>query len=117
MLVWEGYGLLAFGPPLAIAIVMEVLVDVIGGSGTYTHASALFAGIALILSGPPTWALARWLDGRTPTRHLMDPVSGESVVLRTRHRFFFIETRIWAKLWPICGVIFLVAGAFNRFQA
>lgn len=110
MLIWRGLGILA--PVLLFGglVVSQLLADGIGGEGTYSSNTAVFAGFGLIVGGILTYLVAIWDENRNPERTLVDPKTGEQVTLRKRSDLFWIPMRYWGLLGVAGGSIAATAG-------
>lgn len=103
MIIWSGWGILV---PL-IVVPVAGFAAIAGGDD---HAGTGLA-IGLILSAVIVWIVGKKFNGK-PDRTLMDPKTGQEVVVRaTRHSLFFIPMQWWAPVLAGLGVAFLFAGA------
>lgn len=91
MIVFSGWGSIVglFGAGL-VAMLIESTTGSLG-------AATVLAGVVLAGFG---W----WVNG-LPGRELVDPDTGEAVVLRTRHTLFWIPIQYW-------GLVLVPAGFF-----
>lgn len=105
MLIWSRNGILI---PL-IGLVSLLLVDLLSrwitGDATAFRDSPWSLVTAWAIAAAITYALRRPVF-EDNERVLIDKETGEEVVLRNRHSFFFIP----AKWWPI---VFLIWGGFS----
>jgi hypothetical protein len=108
MIVWQGWGILA--PIIVVAglIGVQLAANGIFGPGTY-ESSSVWPGLGLLLSAPVVWLAGRRLNGQVD-RVLVDPSSGQQVVLRRQHTFFFVKVEYWAMALAVGGVVALVKG-------
>lgn len=110
MIIWSGHGYLV--PVLGIAslVVTQLLTDLVMGGGYYTeHAwPKVVAGLIALVA---LWVVGNRLHAGVE-RRLVDPVTGEEVVLLPpSHTFFFIKVHHWAvvNLLLILGVLVYAA--------
>lgn len=101
MIVWSGWG-------FVVALIMTVWVGVVAAVG-YTPRPRYLVAIALgaALAAGLNYAFARYID-RGGERVLIDPATGQQVVLRRRDSLFFIPVRYWT--WIILGLGALLVG-------
>ncbi|MDR1462761.1 MAG: hypothetical protein LBI68_06460 [Azoarcus sp.] len=91
MIIWRGWGILALVIPVTLAMLTESMCDELldgGASSAYLQAG-FGAGLLAV------WFLGRWLNDR-PQRILLDPKSGERVVLIGEHSLYWIPMQYWA---------------------
>ena len=109
MLVWRGWGILvALIPFLALAVVQAV-VNALLGPETYTRNSDWFGPLALLIGAAVLWPLGWRLNGGSG-RTLVDPQTGQQVVLRRDHSLFFVKMEYWAVILAVVAVIMLAQG-------
>ena len=102
MIDWDGRGIVGVVIPFAALLAAELLATRVGGAGAYQERYLVWGGAALLLSGPVVWLLGRrW--NRAPGRRLIDPDTGEDVVLRRRHAVFWMPLHLWGLLVTIVG--------------
>lgn len=102
MIIWSGWGILI---PLIVAVVAG-FSTIAGGDD---HAASGLS-IGLILSGVIVLFVGKRLNDR-PGRTLVDPETGEQVVLRSAtSSLFFIPMQWWGPVIVAIGVATLVAG-------
>ncbi|GAA4910344.1 hypothetical protein LX16_2731 [Stackebrandtia albiflava] len=110
MLIWSGWGLAALLPLPLIAVFAGTL-DAVGVTGEPG------IGVALALTGAVGAVWTRWFDGwrekRSPARQLVDPRTGQQVVVVRRDSLFWIPMRfLWVVyvLLAVGGLAVLVTG-------
>jgi hypothetical protein len=104
LLVWRGLGpivLLIGGAGFVAAVIIgEVLKIGVAGEN-------VLAGLAMIPSGYAIWRIGkRW---NRPVRELVDPATGERVVLKPGHSLFFIPIEWWGPIVIVLGVWYAIA--------
>jgi hypothetical protein len=113
MIIWRGWGILTvvflFGGLLAA----QLIVDAVAGGGTYSANSAVYGGAGVGIGGVVTYLVGQWLENRNSPRRLVDPASGEEVMIESRNDLFWIPMRIWGLIGVIGGVLVAVAGAIG----
>jgi hypothetical protein len=104
LLIWRGLGPIALviGAVgiFAAVVVGELLKVGIAGEG-------VLAGLAMIPAGYAIWRLGKRWNG--PGRELVDPATGERVVLKQGHSMFFIPLEWWGPIFAVLGVFFAIA--------
>jgi hypothetical protein len=107
MIVWRGWGFLAFVIPLGLGILAEQGGKAVSGDGAgWYFQSGFGAGLAIV------WFLGRWLNNK-PEKILIDPETGEQVVLRGGHSLFWIPMQYWAFI----GLAVMAVAGFREFIA
>lgn len=113
LLIWKGLGFLV---PVIVGgvLIMTVAVGsaVLGEGGMERHALTVM-GVGLLLAALALFKLGQRLH-RDSDRTVMDVATGQTVVLRRRHTFWFIKMEGWGALLAAAGalavVLSLVAG-------
>ena len=104
---WRGWGcvivVIAF-----IALCLAIAATEIFGIYYYT---TNVIGLFLILAGVVTWFVGKRMN-RDRERRLIDPATGEDVILRDDHSLFSIRVEWWAPVMIVLGAILLVLGLF-----
>ena len=113
MFFWSGLGFLV--PLLAFAcfLLMEVAVEGATGDTNYYQARLWPMAAAFALAALFVGVLANRLD-RRQARTLVDEATGERVVLRTSHTFFFIPVRYWSGILLVTGAGVVLAEVFGQ---
>ena len=108
MIIWSGWGILA--PVVAVLVGGSVALLLGGGleSAGMTRWVGLGPALGCLAGAAAVWWVGRWLNGR-PGRELVDPRTGERVLLRPSHRLFFIPMQWWAVPLVVIGLFVLVA--------
>ena len=78
--------------------------------GIYLYTTNVI-GFFLILAGAVTWFVGKRMN-RDRERRLVDPATGEDVILRDDHSLFSIRVEWWAPVMIVLGAILLVLGLF-----
>lgn len=106
MIIWRGFGILVVVIAGAALVLTQVIANALLGAGTYEGHSGPLGALALLVAAAIVWPLGRTLN-RRGGRTLLDPATGQQVVLRPNHSLFFIPMEYWA---PILGVGAIVRG-------
>jgi hypothetical protein len=105
MIIWTGWGILVPVVFFAVTILFQMLVDGILGPDTYSQAKHFQ------FFGTSAAALAVWLAGKrmnTKTeRRVIDKETGEEMVLKSNHSFFFIPMQYWGFIIFALAVVLL----------
>lgn len=107
MIIWTGWGFLVAVIVFGFSLAANLLTNSITGGETYWDSHKWPFAISLFFS-----ALACYLAGRAFSRRkgriLIDPETGQQVVLRKSHTLFFIPMIYWAPVLIVIGVTVLV---------
>jgi hypothetical protein len=90
MVIWQGLGFLAIVLPMIGYILVSVTVGAIEGPG-YTAQHSWPGALGTLIGACVVWLLALRLD--QPGRQLVDPKTGQVVVLRKKHTLFFVPMK------------------------
>jgi hypothetical protein len=113
MIVWRGWGILvAIVAAVAVALV-QVGSNALFGEGTYARHSDWLFPLGLLLAALLIWPLGRRLN-RGGERTLLDPATGQPVVMRRDHSLFFIRMEHWAPILAVAALALAVAGLLGR---
>jgi len=104
--VWRDYGYLVVVFYFGALLLTQLVVDHLLGEGFYsatTWPKDLGVGLGALLC----WTVGRWLNsGAGAGRRLVDPETGEEVVLKaSRHEFFFIRVEYWGIIGVIACIV------------
>lgn len=107
MLIWRGWGVLAAVFGFGGLVAMQLLLDSVGGSGTYQDNSNLWGGLGLLIGGVLTGLLGvRWNRGRV----LVDEEPGERLEDKPEHSLFWIKMEYWGGLFVAGGAVMMMIG-------
>jgi len=104
---WRGWGCVVVVIGF-IALCLAILATEVLGVYYYT---TNVIGLFLILAGVVTWFVGKRMN-RDRERRLVDPATGEDVILRNDHSLFSIRVEWWAPVMIVLGAILLVLGLF-----
>ncbi|TPG41470.1 hypothetical protein EAH89_28715 [Roseomonas nepalensis] len=110
MIIWRGWGILTI-PIVALTggLVVAILHNLMAGTGRYAGL-ALTAG--LLTAAAVNWFVGRRLN-RMPVRELLDPATGERVIVRRSHDLFFVPMQWWSLLLLAAALVSLFAIFFG----
>ena len=108
MVVWSGFGILVLVIPVLTVLAIQSVTDALFGAAAYRQNAQWLPSLGLLLSALAIWLLGRRLNSRG-ARRLLDPATGEEVILRPRHAFFFIRMECWAALLLLVAAWLAVA--------
>lgn len=110
MIIWSGKGFLVVVIGFGCLLLTEVLVEGVTKDGQYYQDNGWPKLIAFLIAAVIVWPLGRFFNRKRPDRELIDPKTGERVVLKfsgREHSLFFIPMHYWAPLFVVLGIVFL----------
>lgn len=112
MLIWSGWGILVVPVTLLVGGSVTVLLGTLLNAAGLDRMAGLALVIGLLAAAGANWWVGQRLNGR-PGRVLLDPATGQQVVLRRRHSLFFIPVQWWAVPLAVVAAITLVSSFVN----
>ena len=109
IIFWRGRGFLVLVITFGISLINNLITDSITGNATYYKVHKWPVGISLIISGALCWLAGEYLNNKQG-RVLVDPTTGQQVVLRRTHSLFFIPLMWWGPILGVIGAGVVVAG-------
>jgi hypothetical protein len=109
-IVWSGYGFLVAVVVFGFSLAANFITNSATGSGKYWDAHKWPFAVSLLMAGV-TCLLVGGIFRNKNARILIDPETGENVVLRVSHTFFFVPMIWWG---PILIAIAFVTLAMER---
>jgi hypothetical protein len=106
VIIWHGWGIVVVGIGLLAALAAGALGEAMNVDNAGTTA---LLGASLIPAGILTWFVGKRMN-RGGDRTLLDPATGEQVVLRNRHSLFFIPVEWWGPIMIVGGAVLLITG-------
>lgn len=106
MIIWQGFGFLAGLIPILCYVALVTLFQHVKGQ-MYTDSHSWVGALATLIGAALVGLLALQLQNR-PGRTLLDPATGNTVVLRKKHTFFFIPMLWWAAVLAVAAAWMLV---------
>lgn len=96
MLIWRGWGILTILIISATWIVtFSVLRLLLSTMGQGSWVVVISSSLALVAGAAANWMVGRRFNGKPP-RELVDPKTGENVLLVRRHELFFFKMEYWS---------------------
>lgn len=111
MFVSERWGFFVPIIGLAVLALTEAISEFIAGDDAFYQNNPWVKFIGFCVVAAILWPLGRWLNRKAPERTLVDPNTGEQVVLQIGggNTLFFIPMQFWAPIAIVLGLIFLVS--------
>jgi hypothetical protein len=111
--IWSGKGYLVAVFTFGFSLVANLITNYLTGNGAYWDAHKWPLAISLFFSSAVCWLLGVDLD-RREARVLLDPITGEQVVLKQSNTLFFIPMRWWGPILAIGSVAVLITEILKR---
>jgi hypothetical protein len=105
MLVWQGFGFLAVIIPI-VSYVLTVKVAQAALGAIYMDSHSWPGALGTLLGAVIVWFMAQKLKG--PGRTLVDPKTGQTVVLTKKHTVFFVPMHYVAVIMAVVAVGMLI---------
>jgi hypothetical protein len=105
---WSGKGFLVAVFTFGFSLIANLTTNSVTGSAVYWDTHKWPVAVSLFAAAVPCWFVGRHLKREVP-RVLIDPRTGETVILRKSHTLFFIPVIWWAPLLAVFGVVVLGA--------
>lgn len=108
MIIWSGWGMLS-ALIAGAGLIGSVLLDpALARLGIPTPTKVI---LVWVVAAGFNWGLGTRLNNR-PGRELLDPRTGQTVILRSRHTLFWIPMQYYSVLMVLLGVL-AVIGAMH----
>ena len=104
-LFWSGKGYLVAVFVFGFSLIANLISNSVTGSGAYFDGHEWPVATSFIVSGLACWYAGRFFPKRT--RLLLDPETGEQVVLRETHTLFFVPLSWWGPILAAGGATML----------
>ena len=104
MLIWTRWGIVVAGIVLLAGVAAVLLASVMHITG---RSAALLFYAALIPAGVATWYIGKGLN-RDAVQELINPQTGQPVLLKNYHTFFFVRVEWWGPVMTVIGAVMLV---------
>ncbi|HKQ37893.1 MAG TPA: hypothetical protein VJ063_07430 [Verrucomicrobiae bacterium] len=88
------------------SLVANLITNFVTGSGAYWDAHKWPLAISLFVSAFTSWLVGRYFHNRK-ARVLIDPATGEEVILRKSHTLFFVPMMWWGPILVVFGIVAL----------
>ena len=106
IMIWTGWGVVVAAIFVAAIAVGAILAAQFNAEGA---AQDVLVGLAMIAGGVATWFVGKRMN-RNAERKLVDPNTGEEVIVRSHHTFFFVKVEWWGPVMVGAGIVWLVLG-------
>src|SRR3954471_18658762 len=107
VIVWRGAGIVVFGVVFGCNLAAQTACNAWTGTPKYWESHAWPIAAGFLTAASVIWSLGSILE-RRPGRELVDPATGERVVIRAPHELFFIPVKYWgAILWAVATIVLL----------
>jgi hypothetical protein len=105
-IIWSDKGYLVAVTTFGSSLVANLITNSVTGSGAYWDAHRWPLAVSLFFSAVVCWFVGRAFQNQG-ARVLIDPKTGEDVVLRESHTLFFIPMMWWGPLLAVLGAVAL----------
>ncbi len=105
MIIWSGLGFIVGIIGFGCLLLSEYITEFAFKDENYYQMHGWPKLAALLLAASLTWLLSTILDMKK-AKVLIDKETGQEVVLRPNHAFFFIPIRFWPYIYIVLGVVF-----------
>ena len=106
MIIWSGLGFVVPGIAFVCFLVTQLAMTAIFQDGRYYTEHGWPKLLAFWIAAVLVGIIGRSLS-RKQTKIYIDKATGEEIVMRPNHSFFFIPILYWAPLLAILGIVFL----------
>jgi hypothetical protein len=112
MIIWSGWGFLVAVIGFGCLLLTEVGIEAIKNDDQFYQDHGWPKSLAFLVAAAIVWPLGRALNRKKAERELVDPKTGERVVLQSgrQHALFFVPVEYWAALYLMLGLGFLLVG-------
>lgn len=100
MIIWTGAGILVW----LVGILGWAVGYALGGDSN----NVIGGGLGLLVAGVLLFLLGRRLNDPSHARVLLDPQTGQPVILQRKHTFFWIPMEFWAVILALGGVAYMI---------
>lgn len=102
MIIWKGWGILV----LLIGAVFTIPLGFGAASLLGTESAGFGAGLGLLLAAVAVFFVGQKLNAPVQGFH---PATGQPVLYRNAHTFFFVPMQYWAFVLPVIAVAAIIA--------
>jgi len=107
-IIWSGWGALTILIVAVVSIVVGALLQLILNALGVPQLAFLAFSAGLFAAAAANWVVGKRLNG-TPGRELIDPATGERVLLTRRHKLFWIRMEYWSVPVAVMAFVPLLA--------
>jgi len=115
VIIWSGWGVLVIVILVVVGGGVAAIIGALFGSMNPDMAGNFGIGAGALAAAAMNWWAGRRLNGGTG-RVLLDPTTGQQVVLRRSHSLFFIPMQWWSVPMLVFGLFLLGVGLFGKKQ-
>lgn len=105
MIIWNGLGIL-----VPIMAILGTLIGTVVGTAIGQPGAGI--GIGLIIAALLNWGLWKMIYPKQP-KILVDPATGQQVIIKPRHSLFFIPAKAWTWILLVLAIPMISAGRAN----
>ena len=115
LIVWSGWGFLTVAIVAVVSIVVGAILSLMFAALGVPQLTFLAVSIGLFSAAAANWFIGKRFNDK-PGRELVDPQTGQRVLLVRRHKLFWINMEYWsipvavAALFPLLAI----ASLFHR---
>jgi hypothetical protein len=105
-IIWSGKGFLVAVFTFGFSLIANLIANSVTGNGAYWDAHKWPFAVSLFVSSVACWFVGRSFQNRK-ARVLIDPKTGQEVILPKSHTLFFIPMMWWGPILAVFGLIAL----------
>jgi hypothetical protein len=105
MLIWQGLGFLAAIIPIVCYVLFSKLITATMGLA-YTNSHSWPGALATLIGAGCVWLIGKKFSG--PERSLVDPKTGQTVILKRKHTLFWIPIEYFAGVLVVVAIGMLI---------
>jgi hypothetical protein len=106
MIVWRGYGILVLVFTIVGYALGRVGAEQIWGRPLPQNYRGGAELIGMLLAAAIVYGLHRLIEARQLPRAFVDKATGEEVIVKPKHDFFFIPLKAWPYILALLGIWF-----------
>ena len=107
MIIWKGLGFLVAVITFLVSLGAQLITETMTNDENYYQENSIPLAISILLSGIINGFLGKWINNTKP-KILIDKETGEEVILKNNHSFFFIPMEYWSIILVIGSVLILI---------
>jgi hypothetical protein len=109
MIIWNGAGFIVAVITFTSMVLTEQFVENLYQDDKYYQHHGWPKLVAFVAAALVVYPIGRYLNA-TEGRVLVDPATGERVVIKSDHSLFFINVQTWPFVLVLLGFVFLFVG-------
>lgn len=107
-IIWSGWGFLTIPIVGVVSIVVGVIANLaFAATGSPPQSIVMAADLGLFAGAAANWYIGKRLNN-VPGRELLDPATGERILLTRRHKLFWIQMQYWSIPVAVLGLGYLL---------